>query len=127
MRILLYLLTNLLVVLTISLLLSLLTAIGLLPPELPLLQLLGPGGGASERWLLGTVAEPMQAALMRLGQASGVIDRRDGGALNTLKIAAPRSWSGLFASHPPLEARIEALQVAPRLTAAVGSGWLGGR
>ena len=127
MRILLYLLTNLLVVLTISLLLSRLTAAGLLPPALPLLQLLGPGGGASERWLLGTVAEPMQAALMRLGQASGVIDRRDGGALNTLKIAAPRSWFALFASHPPLEARIEALQVAPRLTAAVGSGWLGGR
>ena len=126
MRILLYLLTNLLVVLTISLLCRL-TAAGLLPPALPLLQLLGPGGGASERWLLGTVAESMQAALMRLGQASGVIDRRDGGALNTLKIAAPRSWFALFASHPPLEARLEALQVAPRLTAAVGSGWLGGR
>ena len=40
---LLYLLTNLLVVLTISLVLSRLTAAGLLPPELPLLQLLGPG------------------------------------------------------------------------------------
>ncbi|MFZ0407911.1 MAG: protease HtpX [Cyanobium sp.] len=301
MRILLYLLTNLLVVLTISLVLSLLTALGLLPPELPLLQLLvasfvwgmmgawislqlsaesakrmmglqllGPEGGARERWLLGTVAalarkadlpmpelaiydspewnafatgpsrnralvavssgilegmpaeeleavlahelshvgngdmvtmtllqgvinafvmflarvvafllprgsgedqrqapltaliwpleivlglagslvtaafsrhrefradagaarltgpEPMQAALMRLGQASGVIDRRDGGALNTLKIAAPRSWLGLFASHPPLEARIEALQAA-RLSEAGSSGWLGGR
>jgi hypothetical protein len=43
MPILLYLLTNLLVVLTISLVLSRLTAAGLLPPELPLLQLLGPG------------------------------------------------------------------------------------
>ena len=296
MRILLYLLTNLLVVLTISLVLSLLTALGLLPPELPLLQLLvasfvwgmmgawislqlsadsakrmmglqllGQGGGATERWLLGTVGalarkaelpmpevaiydspewnafatgpsrdralvavssgilegmppdeleavlahelshvgngdmvtmtllqgvinafvmflaravafllprgsgddqrqappltaliwpleivlglagslvtaafsrhrefradagaarltgpEPMQAALLRLGQASGVIDRRDGGALNTLKIAAPRSWIGLFASHPPLEARIQALQGA-RLAGSGGS------
>ena len=99
MRILLYLLTNLLVVLTISLLLSRLTAAGLLPPALPLLQLLGPGGGASEHWLLVTGPESMQAALRRLG---------------------------LFASHPPLEARIEALQGA-QLTAAGGSGWLGGR
>lgn len=86
LRILLYLLTNLLVVLTISLVLSLLTA---------------PGNSG-----------PMPAALRRLSQASGLIDRRDGGALNTLKIAAPRSWIALFASHPPLEARIEALQVA---------------
>ncbi len=289
MRILLYLLTNLLVVLTISLVLSLLTAAGLLPPELPLLQLLvasfvwglmgawislqlsadsakrmmglqmlGPGGGATERWLFGTVAalarkadlpmpevaiyespewnafatgpsrdralvavssgilegmppdeleavlahelshvgngdmvtmtllqgvinafvmflaravvvllprdsingqrqapptaliwpleivlglagslvtaafsrhrefradagaarltgpEAMPAALRRLGQASVVFDRRDGGALNTLKITAPRGWLALFASHPPLEARIEALVAAQR-------------
>ena len=303
MRILLYLLTNLLVVLTISLVLSLLTAIGLLPPQLPLLQLLvasfvwgmmgawislqlsadsakrmmgmqllDQGGGATERWLVGTVAalarkadlpmpevgiydspewnafatgpsrdralvavsrgilegmppdeleavlahelshvgngdmvtmtllqgvtnafvmflaraaafllprgsgdnqrqapppmaliwplemvlglagslvtaafsrhrefradagaaqltgpEPMQAALRRLGQASGLIDRRDSGALNTLKIAAPRGWIALFASHPPLEARIEALQQAAQLGAAGNSGWLGGR
>jgi heat shock protein HtpX len=40
MRTVLFLLTNLLVVLTISVVLSLLTALGLLPPDLPLLPLL---------------------------------------------------------------------------------------
>jgi heat shock protein HtpX len=58
--------------------------------------------------LTGPVA--MAGALARLGQVSGEVDSRDGGALNTLKIAAPDRWLVLFASHPPLEARIRALQ-----------------
>lgn len=52
----------------------------------------------------------MAGALVLLGRVSDQADRRDGGRLNTLKIAAPDRWLGLFASHPPLEARIRALQ-----------------
>jgi heat shock protein HtpX len=56
--------------------------------------------------------DSMVGALERLAQASGLVDRRDGGALNTLKIAAPSGFATLFASHPPLERRIEALRSA---------------
>lgn len=52
----------------------------------------------------------MAGALALLGQASGAVDRRDGGRLNAFKIAGPDGWLSLFASHPPLEARIRALQ-----------------
>jgi heat shock protein HtpX len=52
----------------------------------------------------------MAGALALLGQVSGEVDRRDGGSLNAFKIAAPDRWLLLFASHPPLEARIRALQ-----------------
>ena len=52
----------------------------------------------------------MAGALALLGQVSGAVDRRDGGRLNAFKIAAPDGWLLLFASHPPLEARIRALQ-----------------
>ena len=93
LRTLLFLITNLAVVLTISLILNLLTAIGLLPPDLPLLpllvgsfvwgvlgawialqfsaesakrmmgiQLVGQGGGSAESWLHGTVAGLAQKA-----------------------------------------------------------------
>ena len=93
LRTLLFLLTNLAVMLTISLILNVLTAIGLLPPDLPLLplligsffwgvvgawislqfsaesakrmmgiQLVGQGGGGTERWLNDTVAGLAQRA-----------------------------------------------------------------
>lgn len=52
----------------------------------------------------------MAGALALLGQVSDQVDPRDGGRLNTFKIAAPDRWLALFASHPPLEARIRALQ-----------------
>ncbi len=93
LRTLLFLITNLAVVLTISLILYLLTALGLLPPDLPLLpllvgsfvwgllgswislqfsaesakrmmgiQLVGQGGSSAERWLESTVAQLAQRA-----------------------------------------------------------------
>jgi len=69
-----------------------------------------------------TGAAAMAGALARLGQVSGEVDPRDGGRLNTLKIAAPDRWLSLFASHPPLEARIRALQaLAP---AEGATAWL---
>lgn len=52
----------------------------------------------------------MAGALALLGQTSGAVDRRDGGRLNAFKIAVPDGWLSLFASHPPLETRIRALQ-----------------
>lgn len=57
-----------------------------------------------------TGAAAMAGALALLGQVSGQVDARDGGTLNTLKIAAPDRWLSLFASHPPLQERIRALQ-----------------
>jgi Zn-dependent protease with chaperone function len=52
----------------------------------------------------------MAGALALLSQVSDQVDSRDGGRLNRLKIAAQDRWLALFASHPPLEARIRALQ-----------------
>jgi heat shock protein HtpX len=93
LRTMLFLITNLAVVLTISLILYLLTAIGVLPPDMPLLpllvgsfiwgllgswislqfsaesakrmmgiQLVGQGGSSAERWLESTVAQLAQRA-----------------------------------------------------------------
>ncbi|MFM7085582.1 MAG: protease HtpX [Cyanobium sp.] len=58
-----------------------------------------------------TAPAAMAGALARLEQASGLVDRRDSGSLNAFKIAAPDGWRLLFASHPPIAARIRALQV----------------
>lgn len=67
-------------------------------------------------------AAAMAGALARLGQVSGEVDDRDGGRLNSFKIAAADPWLSLFASHPPLQARIRALQA---LAPAESSGhWL---
>jgi len=57
-----------------------------------------------------TTPGAMVNALARLGQASGVRDPRGEMGMATFKIAAPPSLLGLFASHPPLERRIEALE-----------------
>ena len=53
----------------------------------------------------------MAGALRRLQQAIGVQDAHTP-SLATLKISTPPSLLGLFASHPPIEARIRALQRA---------------
>jgi heat shock protein HtpX len=56
--------------------------------------------------LLGTPT-PMMAALARLGGlAPGALPQ----SLRTFGITDTPAWLGLFASHPPLEARIAALQ-----------------
>jgi heat shock protein HtpX len=57
-----------------------------------------------------TTPGAMVNALARLGQASGVRDPRGEMGMATFKIAAPPALLGLFASHPPLERRIEALE-----------------
>jgi heat shock protein HtpX len=57
-----------------------------------------------------TSAGAMMDALARLGQASGLRDPCGERGLASFKIAAPPALLGLFASHPPLERRIEALQ-----------------
>ena len=50
----------------------------------------------------------MVHALQRLQQASGIVDPRPQTAVQTLKISGhPRGMMALFATHPPLEARIE--------------------
>jgi heat shock protein HtpX len=59
-----------------------------------------------------TGADAMVGALERLEQASGRRDPRDSSALATLKIASPREFFGLLATHPPLQKRIQALQAA---------------
>jgi heat shock protein HtpX len=59
-----------------------------------------------------TSADAMVAALQRLGQAAGVVDPQAPRALATFKIATPRDFLGLLATHPPLERRIEALRAA---------------
>ena len=89
----------------------------------PLEVLLGIGGSLITAWFSRhreyradagaaqlTSSEAMVGALARLGQASGVRDPRGEMGMASFKIAAPPSLLGLFASHPPLERRIEALQ-----------------
>jgi heat shock protein HtpX len=89
----------------------------------PLEVLLGIGGSLITAWFSRhrefradagaaqlTNSEAMVGALARLGQASGVRDPRGEMGMASFKIAAPPSLLGLFASHPPLERRIEALQ-----------------
>ena len=71
-----------------------------------------------------TSPDAMVGALRSLSQASGVIDPRDDRALASFKIAGPRDFLGLFASHPPLEKRIEALR-AGQLQGAASAGLLG--
>jgi heat shock protein HtpX len=91
----------------------------------PLEVLLGIGGSLITAWFSRhreyradagaaqlTSSEAMVGALARLGQASGVRDPRGEMGMASFKIAAPPSLLGLFASHPPLERRIEALQRA---------------
>ncbi|MFM7315030.1 MAG: protease HtpX, partial [Cyanobium sp.] len=70
-----------------------------------------------------TGAAAMAGALARLEQASGQVDRRDNGTLNAYKITAVDGWVSLFASHPPIEARIRALQALESATTG-GGGWL---
>jgi heat shock protein HtpX len=89
----------------------------------PLEVLLGIGGSLITAWFSRhrefradagaaqlTSAGAMIEALARLGEASGVRDPRGERGLASFKIAAPPALLGLFASHPPLERRIEALQ-----------------
>ncbi|MFM7266372.1 MAG: protease HtpX, partial [Cyanobium sp.] len=91
----------------------------------PLEVLLGIGGSLITAWFSRhreyradagaaqlTTPGAMVNALARLGQASGVRDPRGEMGMASFKIAAPPSLLGLFASHPPLERRIEALQRA---------------
>ncbi len=56
----------------------------------------------------------MAGALARLGQMENLQDPRDEPTLATLKINEPAGFLRLFASHPPIEARIRALQEAAR-------------
>jgi heat shock protein HtpX len=89
----------------------------------PLEVLLGIGGSLITAWFSRhreyradagaaqlTTPGAMANALSRLGQASGVRDPRGEMGMATFKIAAPPALLGLFASHPPLERRIEALE-----------------
>jgi heat shock protein HtpX len=91
----------------------------------PLEVLLGIGGSLVTAWFSRhreyradagaarlTTPGTMVNALARLGQASGVRDPRNELGMANFKIAAPPSLLGLFASHPPLERRIEALEKA---------------
>ncbi|MEB3322838.1 MAG: protease HtpX [Synechococcaceae cyanobacterium] len=71
-----------------------------------------------------TSADAMVGALRSLGQASGLVDPRDDRALASFKIAGPRDFLGLLATHPPLEKRIEALRAA-QLQGAGSAGLLG--
>jgi heat shock protein HtpX len=59
-----------------------------------------------------TAPEAMASALVRLGQWSNLQDPRDEPTLATLKINEPPGFLRLFASHPPIEARIRALEAA---------------
>jgi heat shock protein HtpX len=61
-----------------------------------------------------TSADAMAGALARLGGVENLQDPRDEPTLATLKINEPPGFLRLFASHPPLEARIRALQEAAR-------------
>jgi heat shock protein HtpX len=91
----------------------------------PLEVLLGIGGSLITAWFsrqreyradagAAQLTSPgaMVNALARLGQASGMRDPRGEMGMAKFKIAAPPSLLGLFASHPPLERRIEALEKA---------------
>lgn len=111
------------------------------PPTLliwPLELLLGIAGSLVTAWfsrhrefradagaarLAGAAA--MAQALARLGrmEAGTEVDRRDGGRLSSFKISSRDQWLLLFASHPPIEARIQALQALE--PAAGPRGWLG--
>ncbi|MDH4063763.1 MAG: protease HtpX [Acidobacteriota bacterium] len=53
----------------------------------------------------------MVAALQRLQQNTRMIEG-DHPALATMKISGTRSWMAVLSTHPPLEARIAALQLA---------------
>jgi heat shock protein HtpX len=55
-------------------------------------------------------AGAMAGALQLLGQTQDLLEPGDGTGLANFKIAGPPSLLGLFASHPPLEQRIAALQ-----------------
>ncbi len=92
---------------------------------LPLEVLLGIGGSLVTAWFsrqreyradagAAHLTDPgaMINALARLNQASGLRDPRGEMGMANFKIAAPPSLLGLFASHPPLERRIEALRKA---------------
>ncbi|MGA1303699.1 MAG: protease HtpX [Cyanobium sp.] len=57
-----------------------------------------------------TSPNAMASALARLGQMENLQDPRDEPTLATLKINEPPGFLRLFASHPPIEARIRALQ-----------------
>jgi heat shock protein HtpX len=59
-----------------------------------------------------TSAQAMASALARLGQMENLQDPRDEPTLATLKINEPPGFMRLFASHPPIEARIRALRNA---------------
>ena len=64
-------------------------------------------------WLAGGAAlagrSNMIAALQRLKQNHELVDASQA-SLATLKIAGAPSWMQLFATHPPLDERIAALQ-----------------
>jgi len=57
-----------------------------------------------------TSPNSMASALARLGQMENLQDPRDEPTLATIKINEPPGFMRLFASHPPIEARIRALQ-----------------
>jgi heat shock protein HtpX len=57
-----------------------------------------------------TSPNSMASALARLGQMENLQDPRDEPTLATIKINEPPGFLRLFASHPPIEARIHALQ-----------------
>jgi Zn-dependent protease with chaperone function len=60
-------------------------------------------------------APPMMAALARLGSlAPGGLPQ----SLRTFGITDMPAWMGLFASHPPIEARIAALRDADAIVMA---------
>lgn len=59
-----------------------------------------------------TSADAMASALARLGQMENLQDPRDEPTLASLKINEPPGFLRLFASHPPIEARIRALEAA---------------
>jgi heat shock protein HtpX len=61
-----------------------------------------------------TSPSAMANALARLGQMENLQDPRDEPTLATLKINEPAGFLRLFASHPPIEARIRALREAAR-------------
>jgi len=61
-----------------------------------------------------TSADAMASALARLGQMENLQDPRDEPTLASLKINEPPGFLRLFASHPPIEARIQALQASAR-------------
>ncbi|MEB3334908.1 MAG: protease HtpX [Cyanobacteriota bacterium] len=59
-----------------------------------------------------TSPDAMAGALARLGQMENLQDPRDEPTMATLKINEPAGFLRLFASHPPIEVRIQALRAA---------------